>query len=165
MEKKVRLEIRLSPAERLKLSALAAQSRLTESEVLRTLITSGQVIEKPSVVLNEQLSDNTQKLTKIEGTIEDMHHAFIGLIEAVTARLEAMESVLVESLSSPSNYSPPVKIQSHEDTQSSPQELELPTLAEFTKQYQTPQMPSQQETFKEMVKSEYVKKYGRLPTS
>lgn len=163
MEKKTRFEIRLTPEERLKLSALAAQSRLTESEVLRTLITSGSVIEKPSVVLNEQLSDNTQKLTKIEGTIEDMHHAFIGLIEAVTTRLEAMESVLVESLSSSGDSAQTMQTQTNEAAQETQQTL--PTLAEFAKQFQAPLMPSQIESFKEMVYGEYVKKYGRPPTS
>lgn len=141
MEKKTRFEIRLSSEERLKLSALSAQSKLSESEVLRTLITNGSVIE-------------VEKNNRVEGLLDDMSIAVLNLINLVGERLEAIESVLIDHLSSAKN----TNFNSALITQNN--QSEIPTLDEFEKSFSKPQMPSQLQAFKEMVKSEYKKQYG-----
>ena len=152
MEATNRFAVKLTPEERAKLVFMAAKLKTSESEVLRNLIVGGVIIEKPEKGY-ELLTEIHEIMSRMKVELEHFYNETASKNSLLESRVQEIEDVLV-----------------HEIVERQPSQVakelstELPTFAEFSKQFTPPSMPSQLENFKEMVKQEYIKKHGVSPT-
>ena len=151
LEATTRFGVKLTPEERVKLALMSKQMDVSESEVLRMLIVSGIIIEKP---VNNLLLEISDDISKMRAEINDLSSKISAKNYEIETRLQEVEDVLVGEIVERQPVSQPFQTDSKE----------IPTLAEFSKQFTPPAMPSQLESFKEMVKQEYIKKFGVSPT-
>ena len=147
-----RFAVKLTAEERAKLVFMSLRLKVSESEVLRTLIVAGTIIEKPEKGY-ELLTEIHEMLSKMKVDFEHFYSETASKNSSLEARIQDLEDVLVNEIVERQPASKPSQTDSKE----------LPTLEEFSKQFTPPAMPSQQENFKEMVKQEYIKKFGVSP--
>ncbi len=89
--------IRLTEQQAIKIKALAASSGMTKSEVVKALVEGHQLTPKTAP---GEAGLPPQNLAEIEGVLSDLQGEFSGLVDAVAARLEAIENTLSERLAS-----------------------------------------------------------------
>ena len=153
MEVTTRFGVKLTAEERAKLILMATKLNVSESEVLRTLIIGGTVIEKPEKGF-ELLTEIHEKLSRMTADFDHFCNEAASKNNSLESRVQELEDVLVSEIVERQPVSQPSQIDPNEP----------PTLTEFSKQFTAPAMPSQLESFKEMVKQEYIKKFGVSPT-
>ena len=153
LEANSRFNLKLTPEERAKLIFMASRLKVSESEVLRTLIVGGVIIEKPEKGY-ELLTEINEMLSRMKVDFEHFYSETASKNSSIESRVQDLEDVLVNEIVERQPDSQPSQINPNEQ----------PTLAEFSKQFTPPAMPSQLESFKEMVKQEYIKKFGVSPT-
>lgn len=152
MEATNRFVVKLTPEERAKLVFMAAKLKTNESEVLRTLIVGGVIIEKPEKGY-ELLTEIHEMLSRMKVDFKHIYIETASKNSSLESRVQDLEDVFVNEI-----------VERQPVSQPSLDLNEPPTLEEFSKQFTPPSMPSQLENFKEMVKQEYIKKNGVSPT-
>lgn len=152
LEATTRFAVKLTVEERAKLIFMAAKLKTSESEVLRTLIVAGVIIEKPEKGY-ELLTEINEMLSRMKVEFEHFYSETTSKNISIESRVQDLEDVLVNEIVERQPSQVPKELST-----------KLPTLDEFSKQFTPPAMPSQLENFKEMVKQEYIKKHGVSPT-
>lgn len=89
--------IRLTEQQAIKIKALAVSSGMTKSEVVKALVEGHQITPKTAP---GEAGLPPQNLADIEAAIAGLQGEFSGLVDAVAARLEAIENTLSERLAS-----------------------------------------------------------------
>ena len=152
LEANSRFNLKLTPEERAKLIFMASRLKVSESEVLRTLIVGGVIIEKPEKGY-ELLTEINEMLSRMKVDFEHFYSETASKNSSIESRVQDLEDVLVNEIVERQPSQVPKELST-----------KLPTLEEYSKQFTPPAMPSQLESFKEMVKQEYIKKFGVSPT-
>lgn len=90
------LTIRLSNEQALKISALSMASGLTKTEAILALLDSSQTVQKTPPA---EATATPQNLAEFEGALSELQSSFSSLVDAVSTRLETIETTLADKLS------------------------------------------------------------------
>lgn len=90
-----RMTIRFEPSQMLKINALAATAAITQVEAVRALVDGHPITPKNSTT---EATATPQNLAEIEGALAEMQASFAGLVDAVSTRLEVIETTLSDKL-------------------------------------------------------------------